>query len=168
MRELRRRRQLSQEQLASAIGVHRTLLAHIEGSRRNIRLDTVERIADGLQVSARQLFETSMREGPCRTQANMDLRGTLARNVLELLRAQGMDSCELATRYGFTSGLMRRLESQVANVTVSTVERMALALSVPIGHLFKDEERPVHGLSASPSAWSLPWIGGKALAPALP
>jgi transcriptional regulator with XRE-family HTH domain len=164
MRALRRCRGMSQEELGRSTGMHRTLVAHIESCRRNIRLDTLERIAEGLQVSPGRLLEASICELASRMQRSVDVRRTLASNILELRRAKGMDTGTLATRCGIAPTLMSGLESQKANVTVPTVEKLALALSVPIGHLFKDDKFVSHRLSTS--AESVPWIGGKPLAAA--
>jgi len=41
---------LSQEQLAHAAGLHRTHISLIENDRRDVRLDTIERLARALQV----------------------------------------------------------------------------------------------------------------------
>ena len=50
MRQLRAARGLSQEALAHECGVNRTYLSAVERAERNISLDNIARIADGLQV----------------------------------------------------------------------------------------------------------------------
>jgi transcriptional regulator with XRE-family HTH domain len=50
IRQLRHERGLSQEQMAYAIGVHRTYLGGLERGERNVTLKAVERIADWLEV----------------------------------------------------------------------------------------------------------------------
>lgn len=50
MRWLRTDRNLSQEALADACGIHRTYIGGIERSERNVSIDNIARIADGLGV----------------------------------------------------------------------------------------------------------------------
>jgi transcriptional regulator with XRE-family HTH domain len=44
-------RKWSQEALALEAHLHRTFIAHVEGQRRNISLDSIEKIATALGVS---------------------------------------------------------------------------------------------------------------------
>jgi CheY-like chemotaxis protein/DNA-binding XRE family transcriptional regulator len=59
VRNLRRRRGISQEALAERADLHRTYLAGIEGGARNVTLRVVEKLARALQVSAATLLATS-------------------------------------------------------------------------------------------------------------
>ena len=59
VRDLRRRRGISQEALAERADVHRTYLAGIEGGARNVTLRVVEKLAKALQVSAATLLATA-------------------------------------------------------------------------------------------------------------
>lgn len=56
VRELRRQRGLSQEQLAEAAGVHRTYAGAVERGEQNISLTNIHEFADALGVPARDLF----------------------------------------------------------------------------------------------------------------
>ena len=47
---------LTQEQLAWAAGLHQTEIARIEGGRRNPGLDTIFKVARGLEVPPGELF----------------------------------------------------------------------------------------------------------------
>lgn len=51
MRELRRKRKLSQESLAARAGLHRTYVGAIERGERNVSIDNIERIAKALGCS---------------------------------------------------------------------------------------------------------------------
>lgn len=46
---------MSQEGLADRLGVHRTYLGGVERGERNLTLQTLERIAEGLDVDAARL-----------------------------------------------------------------------------------------------------------------
>ena len=50
LRHLRKQRDLTQEEMADAIGVHRTYLGGLERGERNVTLKAVERVADWLGV----------------------------------------------------------------------------------------------------------------------
>jgi transcriptional regulator with XRE-family HTH domain len=52
-------RGISQEELADALGYHRTYLGGIERGERNLTLRSVERLADRLAVDVRLLLEKS-------------------------------------------------------------------------------------------------------------
>jgi transcriptional regulator with XRE-family HTH domain len=56
VRRIREHRDLSQEQMAHDIGVHRTYLGGIERGERNVTLKAVERIADWLDVDPLELL----------------------------------------------------------------------------------------------------------------
>lgn len=57
IRELRRERGVTQEDLAHACGLDRSYMGGIERGERNPSLKNILRIADGLGVSAAVLFE---------------------------------------------------------------------------------------------------------------
>ena len=56
VRELRTKRGLSQEALASACGLDRTYIGGVERGERNISLVNIHKIADALHVPVRELF----------------------------------------------------------------------------------------------------------------
>ena len=56
VRELRAKKGLSQEALASACGLDRTYIGGVERGERNISLVNIHKIADALHVPVRELF----------------------------------------------------------------------------------------------------------------
>lgn len=56
VQELRKAKQLSQEQLADIAGVHRTYIGMIERAEKNITLRTIAKIADALRIDIKELF----------------------------------------------------------------------------------------------------------------
>lgn len=56
VRALRKRRGLSQEELAARAGVHRTYVGMIERAEKNITLENIEKIAKALGVRIEELF----------------------------------------------------------------------------------------------------------------
>lgn len=56
VRNLRSSRRLSQEQLALAAGVDRSYISEIELAKNSASIDVLERIADALEVDAKELF----------------------------------------------------------------------------------------------------------------
>jgi len=57
MRELRKRRQLSQETLALACNLDRTYIGGVERGERNISLVNIHKIADALGVDTKEMFD---------------------------------------------------------------------------------------------------------------
>lgn len=57
LRELREVRELSQEALADRADLHRTYISSVERCERNLTLETVERLARALNVSAISLLQ---------------------------------------------------------------------------------------------------------------
>lgn len=49
---------ISQEKFALSIGMDRTYYSSVEAGKRNISIQNIKKIADGLEVSLTQLFET--------------------------------------------------------------------------------------------------------------
>lgn len=56
IRKIREEQQLSQEELASLVGVHRTYMGSIERGERNISLLNIRRIASALKIKPSELF----------------------------------------------------------------------------------------------------------------
>jgi len=57
VRELRKRKQLSQETLALACNLDRTYIGGVERGERNISLVIIHKIAEALGVEAREMFD---------------------------------------------------------------------------------------------------------------
>ena len=55
--ELRRKRGLTQEQLADLVDLHRTYIGFIEQGKRNPSIANVRRIAKALRVSLKELLK---------------------------------------------------------------------------------------------------------------
>jgi transcriptional regulator with XRE-family HTH domain len=55
-KSIRRELGISQESLASICGLHRTYIGAIERGERNVSIKNIEKIADGLNVSASSLL----------------------------------------------------------------------------------------------------------------
>lgn len=57
IQDLRKQTGLSQEKFALRIGMDRTYFASVESGKRNISINNIKKIADGLGISLAQLFE---------------------------------------------------------------------------------------------------------------
>lgn len=58
VREERLKQGLSQEDLASRAGVHRTYIGMIERAEKNITLENIEKIAKALKTSIADIFQS--------------------------------------------------------------------------------------------------------------
>ncbi len=57
VRKERLKRNLSQEDLAARVGVHRTYIGMIERAEKNITLKNIEKIASALNIKIYELFK---------------------------------------------------------------------------------------------------------------
>jgi transcriptional regulator with XRE-family HTH domain len=57
IRELRVQANLSQEKFALQINMDRTYLASVEGGKRNISIENIYKIANGLGITLEELFK---------------------------------------------------------------------------------------------------------------
>ena len=57
VRELRLSSGLSQEKFALSIGMDRTYFSSVESGNRNVSLENIKKISDGLGVSISELFK---------------------------------------------------------------------------------------------------------------
>lgn len=57
LRELRKQKGLSQEDLAFKSGLHRTYISDIERGSRNVSLKNIEKIAKALGISPKSLLD---------------------------------------------------------------------------------------------------------------
>ena len=55
--ELRKKRGMTQEQLAAKVDTHVTTIAFIEGGTKFVRLSTLRKLAQALSVEIKELFE---------------------------------------------------------------------------------------------------------------
>ena len=72
------------------------------------------------------------------TRVEADLRRVIARNIKATARAQGVDLYDLQQRLGMQASQFCRVlyrGSQSDGMTIKTLERVALALGVPIERL---------------------------------
>lgn len=59
VRSRRQQLQLSQEQLASIAGLHRTYIGMIERAEKNITLVNAQKVADALECNLQDLFDAA-------------------------------------------------------------------------------------------------------------
>jgi transcriptional regulator with XRE-family HTH domain len=57
IRQIRKTKGLSQEKFALLINMDRTYYASVESGKRNISIDNIKKIADGLEVTLEELFK---------------------------------------------------------------------------------------------------------------
>ena len=57
VRKLRKRKEISQEELAHRAGLHRTYIGMIERAEKNITFLNIEKIANALDVAIKEIFE---------------------------------------------------------------------------------------------------------------
>jgi len=63
VRELRKEKDISQEELAHRADLHRTYIGMIERAEKNLTLLNIERIAIALEVNISELFKDSENNG---------------------------------------------------------------------------------------------------------
>lgn len=85
IRERRKAQHMSQEELSDRTGLHRTYLSDVERGRRNLSLESIERIAKGLEIPIFKLFlvtrveETGGKCRPCTGRSGLRVGGGRAR-----------------------------------------------------------------------------------------
>lgn len=57
VRQVRKAKGLSQEKFALLINMDRTYYSSVESGKRNVSIDNIKKIADGLEVSLGELFK---------------------------------------------------------------------------------------------------------------
>ena len=59
LKELRNQKKITQEQLYRISGIDRTYISDVENGRRNVSIETLETILNGLEVSLATFFSKS-------------------------------------------------------------------------------------------------------------
>lgn len=62
IRKKRLEKNISQEKFAEKVGLHRTYISEVERGERNISLENISKIANGLDMSISELFLVIERE----------------------------------------------------------------------------------------------------------
>lgn len=57
VRQLRKQKDISQEELAHRADLHRTYIGMIERAEKNITLLNIEKIANALEITVKEIFE---------------------------------------------------------------------------------------------------------------
>lgn len=57
IRELRKSKRLTQQQLCDMVGINRTYLVGLEAGKSSPTIDLIEKIADGLGITLEELFK---------------------------------------------------------------------------------------------------------------
>ena len=58
IKEIRKKKAMSQEAVANTAEMERSFITHIENGRRNISVDTLERVLIALKVTPKDFFDT--------------------------------------------------------------------------------------------------------------
>ncbi|MBN2291988.1 MAG: helix-turn-helix transcriptional regulator [Pirellulales bacterium] len=56
LRKLRKKKEVSQEELADRAGLHRTYVSSVERGERNVSLETIDKLARALNLSLRDIM----------------------------------------------------------------------------------------------------------------
>lgn len=97
IRKLRKERGLSQEELGWKSNLHYTHIGSIERGEKNWSIDTLVKVAKGLNVGINDLFDFSSK--------SVDLKG-LKKSLIEEINASSLQTVKIL------SDLMRRFKSQ--------------------------------------------------------
>lgn len=60
IKKIRTDRNLSQETVAHNAGIERSFMTHIENGRRNVSVETLEKVLSGLEVSFSDFFNSKL------------------------------------------------------------------------------------------------------------
>lgn len=91
IREIRTQKGLTQENLAEKSGLHSTYIGGVERGERNLTVISLEKIARGLEIDIRDLFERR------KTKRYPTFQEKAASNILHLLRRKDEKTLKLAT-----------------------------------------------------------------------
>ena len=67
IKELRAKKELTQEGLAWKAELNRTFMNHIENGRKNISMESLEKIISGLETNAKEFFNSDLFNGKKRS-----------------------------------------------------------------------------------------------------
>jgi transcriptional regulator with XRE-family HTH domain len=62
LREIRLKKELTQEALAKITGIERTFISHIEKGSRNVSIETLDKIFKGLNIDFKYFFKSKQFE----------------------------------------------------------------------------------------------------------
>lgn len=125
LHELREAAGYTQQELARLLGVHRSLVSHIESGKRVISVDTLGQFRSVLLDSEKST--TSYRE-------------RVAKRVQSkrLAISPRLSQEALSEKAGCSVGYVAKVEAAAVNTTIERVERLAHSLGVPVSQLLDD------------------------------
>lgn len=60
LREVREKNRMSQQELAQRSSIDRTFISHIEKGRRNVSIETLAKLLEGMDISFRDFFKQKL------------------------------------------------------------------------------------------------------------
>lgn len=152
LRQAREAAGLSQHALARAASCNHRLLANIETSAANVKLDTISRLAKPLGLTEIDLLLPNMDHvtakrvscapgEPLSKTEPTEFRRRFARNLRERRESAGLFQTSLAKAAGMPLSSEGDIEVNAVNVTLDTVTRLAKALGVTEIDLLSRKER---------------------------
>lgn len=132
LRKLRKAAGLSGSELSRRAGINRDAAVHLEAGRWVPRLDTVERLANILQVSAGWLAYGIEGEWAAAEQLRCAAVGVRVQAARE---AAGLTLTEVGRRAGSSAAAVLTVERRGVTPTLGTAENLAKALGVSLAWL---------------------------------
>ncbi|MBO7749308.1 helix-turn-helix domain-containing protein [Burkholderia pseudomallei] len=137
LQTIRKRKGLSQDQLAARASLVRTNLADIEQGRRvNPRLSTLSRLAEALEVDVVDFF--CDRDIDEQQPSVTDASARVIANVKRLRIQAGLSQEALSLKAHRFRTYVGRLENESANPMVADLLELAVALEASISDLLRD------------------------------
>lgn len=139
IQKIRKRKGLSQDELAARASLARVNLANVEqGKRANLRLSTLTRLADALGVDVIDFFcdRPSSKQLP----TGQDATARLVANVKELRAKKKLSQETVSSKARRFRTYVGRLENEVASPMVVDLQDLAEALGASIPELLEAKE----------------------------
>lgn len=134
MREERKKRGLSQKELGKKIGMSQQMIAQYENGNRNPKMETIEKIANALEVPTFNLVETKS------SVSGTDYFGKLMWKNRE---KQGLSREQLAEMAGISQQMLTQYENGYIGLEFKIIIRIATILKIHVSDLGYVDPEPV-------------------------
>lgn len=128
IKRIRKEKGLTQSELGRKLGISQTMIVQYESGRRNPKIETVQKIANALQVPISEIYE--------RNSLSKDNLSDIGKRIAFYRKQCGYSQRELAEKLEIATGTLQQYELSKRNPKRTMIQRIAKILNIKESELY--------------------------------